>query len=165
MSRDLIVISGKTLTTTEIAEAIKTSGIDLLSASEILGIERYELDDIIKNNQFLYKLLTQEYEKASDLAARNVVTGIKGGNVNLSMWWLENIAKERGFSKRVELTLQKVEKSIEDMSEAELNAKMADIHNELLEQGFKIDPDTGKMLPPPPRALQAWEKPGWKPGE
>lgn len=124
MSNNLVVIEGRTITNSEIIDALEYKEGCIVEAAEHLGIKRYDLEDALNADPFLNKVYINIIEGFVDLAQKNVFQAVKGGNANLSIWLLERIGKERGYSTKAELTLVKAERSLEDMSEEELDERI-----------------------------------------
>lgn len=136
MSNNLVVVEGRTITSCQIIAALEESEGILGEAAKLLGIKRYELEDALNADQNLNRIHLSIVEGMIDIAQRNVFSAVKDGNYAASIFILQTLAKERGYSTKSELSLKSVGKTFDDMTEEEL------LH--FLElQGFKVTLDGG----------------------
>jgi hypothetical protein len=147
MSKSLTVIGDRTLTQEEIVTALEFAQGCVIEAAEFLGIKRWQLSDILNGDKHLNRVCIDILESYVDLAQKNVFKAVKDGHYNPSIWLLERLGKERGFSTKTELTLVKAEDTVSEKSDEELEDSLTSYFNKRIEDGWTIGPD-GKLKRP-----------------
>ena len=120
MTNDLVALEKRTISSQEIVAALEQSEGILVDAAKLLGVRRFELEDIINGDEHLSRVHISLIEEVIDRAQKNVFKAVSDGNYTASIFVLQNIGKERGFSTRAELTLKSTAKDVNQMSEKEL---------------------------------------------
>jgi hypothetical protein len=87
----------------EVKQALKDAGGVQSIAAKRLGITRAAVSRWVRCYPELRELI-QEYEgRVTDLAANNIIKGVKNGNLTASMFWLRTRARNEGWSERTEV--------------------------------------------------------------
>jgi hypothetical protein len=125
MTNHLTVIEGKTIANSEIIAALESSRGILCKAAEALGVRRHQLEQAIDSDKALHQIYMDQIHTMIDKAQENVMIAVDAGKYDASIFVLQTLAKEKGWSTRTELTLVKVEKSVDNMSVEELDQFLA----------------------------------------
>lgn len=92
------------LTKELVADALEKGGGIHEAAGRLLGVTRQTVRWWVEQNPELKAIVVQTKDRLNDMAEINLVKAINSGDVKWSAWWLERMAKDRGFSPRVETT-------------------------------------------------------------
>jgi Bacterial regulatory protein, Fis family len=135
MTNNITVIEGKTLFNSDIVAALESARGILSKAAEALGIRRHQLEQALDADRYLHRILMDQINTMIDKAQENVMTAIDAGKYDASIFVLQTLGKEKGYSTKSELTLTKIERPMEDMSIEELEAHMVELSKQA---GFEI---------------------------
>ena len=98
MTNDLVALEKRTISSQEIVAALEQSEGILVDAAKLLGVRRFELEDIINGDEHLSRVHVSLIEEVIDRAQKNVFKAVSDGNYTASIFVLQNIGKERGIS-------------------------------------------------------------------
>lgn len=88
----------------QVALALSESSGIKKDAAKLLGITYGSLKKFIDENPALEQVIMIAKDEVSDMAERLVKTKIQEGDLAAGKFWLQNQAKDRGWSTRTELT-------------------------------------------------------------
>jgi hypothetical protein len=92
----------KHITIAALKAALKANAAIYTLAAEELGVTRQTVRQRVERSPALKTFVAEVEAAIIDTAEGNVMTQIKGGDVQTSKWLLERKARERGYATRVE---------------------------------------------------------------
>jgi len=81
---------------------LEGSGV-LCAVASKLGISRFTVARHRDKDPKIAEMFKEALAIASDQAEANILTALQGGNLKVSMWFLERKAKDRGYGKELKV--------------------------------------------------------------